>query len=183
MTHSVYSLVLNHVSARPRMQVADVYKLLYQSCMGLGHLLSDQEAAFSRLEEEMSSLQPYSACEYLMEDITLDHPLVRVNLRPFIQAGLNAEMLLSAMLETERAFPPSRNKLIQAWEEYCILESQQAFPSQRSELERFQINLQNQGYPVQHHSPVYRNSYFPAYRIVDHGACLKMLSAYKGFSN
>ena len=176
MEASVYALVLNHLSVRPLMQVHDIYKLLYQSCMGLGHMLGDPKQAQSRLEKEMNCIWPDLAPEHLFEDISLHHPLVRVNLRPFANAGLSVHMLFTSMLETERVMSPSLSKLKEAWTMYCSLELRQALPQSRQGLEDFQNHLLSAGYPVQHHSEIYRQNYYPAYRIVDRSIFLKILS-------
>jgi hypothetical protein len=176
MEASVYALVLNHLSVRPLTQVHDIYKLLYQSCMGLGHMVGDPKQARTRLEKEMDCIWPDLAPEHLFEDISLHHPLVRVNLRPFVKAGLTASILFTAMLETERVMTPSPSKLEEAWNIYCSLESRHALPQRRQGLEDFQKQLIASGYPVQHHSEIYRQNYYPAYRIVDRSIFFKILN-------
>jgi hypothetical protein len=166
MEQSVFSLIDRHIRERPSIQAEDIYKLLYQSCMGLGHLLSDPKEAFGRLVREINECRLDIVDDPLTEDITLQHPLVRVNLRPFFQLGLDPNLLFDAMLLTEKTFSPSRSSLVEAWNIYLHLESAQKFPGIRNKLEIFARWIDQADFPVQHHSQIYRDEYHPSYRIV-----------------
>jgi hypothetical protein len=177
MEASANSLLLKHINARPLMQVEDVYKLIYQSCMGLGHLLKDRNQILWRLISEMDTNWPTMEPENLMEDITLNHPLIRVNLRPYVKEKLPPEILYAAMLETELFMQPDRNRLIRTWDAYLTMENQQILPGCRLGLEEFAQKVIEKDYPVQHHSEAYRQTYFPSYRIVDTNIFSQMLNA------
>ncbi len=177
MNVTLKCLLLNHLCARPHMQVQDIYKLIYQSSMGLGHLLTDSNSVLDRLKSEMEQDWPSAAAEPLTEDITLRHPMVRVNLRSFVLAKLPPEMLYTAMLETQKRMVPNPMLLKMIWGEYLFLEVHQSLPGHRPGLCAYAQCIQNADFPVQHHSPVYREKYSPSYRIVDGNIFCEMLNA------
>ncbi len=57
MNRSFYDVLTAHALAYPAMQPQDYCKLVFQNEFGCGHLLSDREAAFRRLREELASVQ------------------------------------------------------------------------------------------------------------------------------
>jgi hypothetical protein len=143
--------------------------------------LDKQEHVSELLAKEMNTTWDHPPGEQLIEDISLFHPLVRVNLRPYSQAGLTADVLFQAMLETEKVMRPSKEKLMEAWEMYYNLESKQRFPGVRHNLPVYYDYLLLNDYPVQHHSISYRQHYFPSYRIVDLQILSQLLRNEKDF--
>lgn len=162
----VLSLVQRQLCTYPMMELEDIYKLIYQGTMGLGHLIQDQELALGKLSKEMDALSPSPNLEPLFEDITICYPLVRVNLRPYIQLQLSAEQLVTAMLNTEFEMIPSQTLLQDAWNEFYHMSQQHIFTKTFDQLESFQQKLIADDFPVKHHSKSYRQYYFPAYRII-----------------
>jgi len=176
MTTSLFILIEKQILQRPAMQVEDIYKLLYQGTMGVGHLLSRPQVASDRLKAEMATTENVAISEALVEDITIDQPMVRINLRPYATTGLPTDLLLTGMLQTEHVFSPSLVRLIQAWNEYREMEEKHCFPGERKGISPFNEHLSSARYPVQHHSPIYRKCYHPSYRIMAKSVFLNIFS-------
>src|SRR3990170_2309710 len=99
LKESLWSLIRMHEELRPLLRSVDVYKLLYQGIFGVGHILG--EGAFERLEAETRGLKMDEHTEEpLVEPVSIDGSMVRVNLRPYIRQGLPLDELFSAMKET-----------------------------------------------------------------------------------
>jgi hypothetical protein len=158
-------LLGQHLQRYPRMELADLYKLLHQAAMGAGHALSDPAAARAALERECAALGPDDA-EPLLDPISPDGRLARVHLRPYLEAQADLGALADAFVATPQRCPAAPDKL----EKFCgclgDLAASGALPFERAQLDLYFDAIRAQGYPVVHHSPAYRSAYRPAYRVV-----------------
>ncbi len=83
---AVEALLREHFERRPQMRATDFYKLLFQGVFGVGHIPGG--GARKRLEEEAESLDiDDHPDEPLIERVSVDGSLVRVNLRPYLRRG------------------------------------------------------------------------------------------------
>lgn len=163
------ALLLEHGTRYPHWQVQDVYKLLYQACMGSGHAVGDVTQARAMLEAEIHNLKP-DPQQVLIEQISpeakLDQRIVRVNLRPYLAATSDITPLLDAFLSTSNTFKASIERL----EQYASLLGHLSVPLglsySKNDLIQFMGKMGGQNYPAIHHSQVYTHYYKPAYRVV-----------------
>ncbi|SCY67007.1 hypothetical protein [Alkaliphilus peptidifermentans] len=160
-------LIKNHKDMRPLMEIQDVYKLLFQSILGLGHLLVNPEGAKKFLLEELNTLSKNKFQEALIEDISMRNDMVRINLRPFSERGMSPEMLFRAMLLTENANTSTVKDFIETWTLLIELVENGIINLNIIDLKRFNEKIIEMNYPVIHHSIIYNVNYQPAYRIID----------------
>ncbi|MGQ0578490.1 MAG: hypothetical protein ACT4PQ_06200 [Betaproteobacteria bacterium] len=162
----VNQLLSAHLSRYPRLQLADIYKLLHQAALGPGHAISDPESAGAHLKHEARSLGDGPA-EPLPDVISPDERLARVHLRSWLAAGRNLDDLNRAFVETAKSYPPSRERL----EKFCgclgDLAGAGGIPFAQQEVIDFFEKIARSGYPVVHHSAEFSALYKPAYRVVD----------------
>jgi hypothetical protein len=93
---AVEALLKEHFDRRPLMRATDFYKLLYQGEFGVGHILG--EGARKRLQEEAISIDLADhPDEPLVEAVSEDGSMVRVNLRPYLRQRLSLDRLYEAM--------------------------------------------------------------------------------------
>lgn len=138
----------------PQSELQDVYKAMFQACLGPEHMLRDVEAARRYLEQEASTVTPEPGL--LVEP--LSDAFCRVHLRPAFYFGLTTNDIfsafaLSAQVRKERA-------QLETW-----LVRWQALDN-RTEVQTYVNNILAHGCPAVHHSGTYRNLYRPAYRVV-----------------
>ena len=158
-------LLGQHQQRYPRMELADLYKLLHQSAMGAGHAITDPEAARAALRSECASLAVAEA-EPILDPISPDGQLARVHLRPYLAAGGDVEALAAAFLATPQAHPGSRDKLAKFCACLGDLADAGGIPFPRAQVDAYFGPIIAQGYPVVRHSQAYRTAYRPAYRVV-----------------
>jgi len=160
----VEGLIRSHLKRRPHMRATDVYKLLYQGVFGVGHLLG--ESARQRLRDEARALnlddQPE---EQLIEVISADGSMLRVNLRSFLRRRLPLDKLFSAMEESSHE-EGEVGDFLEAWGVFKHLVESGDLTFEKGEIEELDRQLEGGGCPPQHHSEVYRRTYKPAYRVV-----------------
>ena len=168
---AVEALLREHFERRPLMRATDVYKLLFQGDFGVSHILG--EGARRRLEEEAESIDiDDHPAEPLIERISADGSMVRVNLRPYLRRRLPLDKLYEVMMETskDRGDP---EKFLFAWSVFYEFAGSGAMEVDGEELESLNRELQEEGPRPHHHSEPYRIAYYPAYRVVKRGALEK----------
>ena len=161
----VGQLLSAHLVRYPAMQLADIYKLLHQAALGPGHAVSNPAAARKRLDEEVLALERGSD-EPAHDVISPDGRLVRIHLRTYLSSGGDPDTLLHAFVETANTYPASPEKLAKFCSCLGDFAATGQIPFARSDVVNYFENIARDGYPVLHHSSVYRDAYRPAYRVV-----------------
>jgi hypothetical protein len=158
-------LLGQHLARYPRMELADLYKLLHQAAMGAGHAVQDPETARAMLRSEAQRLGD-GPPDPVADPISPDGKLARVHLRAYAATRGDTDALADAFLETARRFTASREKL----EKFCAclgdLADARGIPFSRVQVSGYFDVIAAQDYPVVRHSEAYRAAYRPAYRVV-----------------
>ncbi|UCE29695.1 MAG: hypothetical protein JSV85_02975 [Candidatus Bathyarchaeota archaeon] len=158
-------LVRQHQELRPSLEVVDVYKMLYQGVFGVQHILHSKARRI--LEEEMSALETSEfRKEPLIESISIDNLMVRINLRQFKMRGLSSDDLYLAMVRSARERKGTRKAFLRLWNQFESAVKAGKLNFKRSSLEEFRKKVKKESFPPYHHSERYRRLYRPAYRIV-----------------
>lgn len=168
------SLILVHRDRRPLMQVRDVYKMLYQAHLGVGHVIASPEQALRSLHEELARLADApDACEEepLWESISPEDTVGRLNLRPFKRLGLEAETLSRALVAFAERPPGDWRDLARSWAVVGRLVRDGVLPFGRASFRGFTSYVMREHYPAVHHSRQYRTAYRPAYRVLSAEIC------------
>jgi hypothetical protein len=160
----VLTLIDDHLARRPKMELRDVYKLLYQGVMGPEHLISSSEIFTARLQMEWDSLLPGPE-ESLFEIVRPDGSLKRLNLRPYRACGGKVEDLASACLRTAQRPWGKVAEVQSAWAIFTLICPQRYVHFVQFEVEAMTDWLDSKNYPALHHSDAYRQNYHPAYRL------------------
>jgi len=168
----VVELVATHKEVRPEMRTRDAYKLLYQGVYGVGHLMGP--GVWDYLLREVESLdvkdQPG---EPLMESISVDGSVVRVNLRPFIEKSYPLIQLMEAMRNSEIMGKPS--DFLEYWDAFAELVWSKQLNFNQEEVDTVNKSLNRDAPPPMHHTQQYRDAYHPAYRVVLRREFLKVI--------
>jgi len=145
--------------------IQDIYKLFFQAAMGCEHAAADEKASFEILKKEITEMKS-GPSERLFDTISPDGKIIRINLRPYIEAGGNIEILNIRFIKSASAYKGSIKKLLEFW---CwFMEHQRVIPMEftKAALSRFIKEMEKNNYPAVHHSSEYRKSNSPAYRVV-----------------
>ena len=158
--------ILAQQAARyPRLQVPDLYKLLYQAVWGSEHAVDDAGRARAGLECEAAALQA-GPVEPAIEPISPDGCIVRVNLRPYLAGGGALLALLEAFLRTARSRRGSPAQFRQYWAWARRMAQEGALHLDSEEMRALFAEMEARGFPAVHHSEEYARAYHPAYRVV-----------------
>jgi len=154
----------SHIKRRPLMEVRDVYKLLFQGVFGVGHIMG--EDAWERLNEEASriNLDDHKG-EPLIEPANPEESIIRVNLRPFLRKDGSLESLYEAMLESSTR-EGEQEKFMELWDNFKRLNTEEDLGFNNEKIREYDLSIKKNGIKPQHHSKVYRQAYYPAYRVI-----------------
>jgi hypothetical protein len=149
----------------PRLEIQDLYKLIFQASFGSEHAVGDLEVARGRLMHELRELPPGPE-EPTADPLSPNGRIVRVNLRPYLANGGDPAALIEAFVRTGRGYRGTGATLRRYW---CYAERMAtagllAFAPEA--LRGFFATMQAAGFPAVHHSPAYTTAYRPAYRVV-----------------
>jgi hypothetical protein len=150
----------------PKAKAEDYYKLIYQSVLGVGHLVEDEASARSFLRREIYALGPAKSGEALLESLDPQGVMVRVNLRPFVDLGLSQEDLVGVLMETSKLVQQDTMLLRGRWNAFRNLVEEERLQIPKDDVRAVDEYIRKRDYPVLRHSDEYRGAYKPAYRVV-----------------
>jgi hypothetical protein len=155
------------VASHPDAEAVDLYKFVHEAMFGPGHAITDAAQAADVLQAELAALGPPTAGETWCDTLGGEPFLVRVNLRPFVANGFDSQALLESFLATADAVQPDPQQMGVALDlvvRWLLTVNQK---DMAHELENLAREMEKQGYPAVHHSSVYKESYRPAYRVIE----------------
>lgn len=167
--HTFRQILARHTARYPALEIQDLYKLIYQAALGSEHAVADASQARVWLEREAAELGEGPE-EPVIEPISADGQVVRVNLRPYVAGGGDLNALLEGFLRTAREYRGSEERLRQygRYAERMAVEGSLGLAA--DELWCFFEEMAARRFPAVHHSEAYRKAYRPAYRVV--AACV-----------
>ena len=158
-------IVLAHYSRYPLSQIEDLYKLTHQAALGSEHAVKDIKTAREGLVREMAQLAAFSV-EPLIDEISPDECIVRVHLKPYLEAGGDPENLLQAFIRTANEYQGSVELLGQYWKSIEGMSQQGEIMFPPDSLRSFIERMESLSFPAVHHSAKYQGAYHPSYRVI-----------------
>ena len=173
--------------AKPRAHtLIDIYKCLHQGEFGVAHTIDDPDRFRDRLHHELLGVQPVQPAsdEPVLENVSVDGAIMRVNLRPYGALFDNdthkaCDLLTEACLESAGIPKGSSERFLSVLYDFRDLNNAgelvvgnviYAFPSEMVDhfLKEVRDLARRLGeIPVFSHSPAYRRLNSPSYRVVD----------------
>jgi hypothetical protein len=157
---SVARLVREQALHKKNLRPQDVYKLLYQ------HLMRDTAAARVYLEEELAGADTSIRGEELMERISTDGRMVRINLRPYKRLNLPPALLVHCMILSSSTKRPDTAAFVKEWDDFVSAVRGGLLPWSEEEVREWDQRVQGRDFTPVHHSAAYAEANTPAYRVV-----------------
>jgi hypothetical protein len=172
---SVMTLLRYQQRLHPGMQARDVYKLLYQAAFGVEHLLTDTAGVKAFLKQELAHTDTGSGPEPLLERISPDGRMVRVNLRPLRALNFPADSLVEAMFTSAAETIADSMLFHRGWNEYVALVRYGLLPAP-ADLAEWTRRVADGELGPAHHSAGYVEANRPSYRVVRRDRLVPMLN-------
>ena len=156
-----HTLLMQHFQAYPLLQTEDMFKFLYQSAHGCEHLVSDEQAALHRIQNEYASMS-----EAVSADTDqLDGAYSRVHLG-VLRKGLRPQTLTKLFCLSAQKEPDGAAQLAQKLTVAREPIGHSAISLDRTDFDQKLDAWRAQGFPAVHHSDSFRAAYHPAYRVI-----------------
>ena len=162
---SMITLVKHHHETKKNLHAQDVYKLLYQNSFGNEHFLADTAMVRKYLQEELFSMDTTVRAESLLERISLDGEMVRVNLRPFKALNFEPELLVQVMVRPARETMPKTLMFYRQWNEFVAPVEFDIVGFPHAEVAIWDEQVEEGNIRPIHHSEQYTARNRPAYRV------------------
>lgn len=166
---SVEQLLLEHSKTYPLMQPCDAVKLLYQRVFGGGHLISSENDAVEYIRREYDSV-PHGGqwkTEILGETarVYLDSTYTELEIE------LLARVFCASSQYFCSGWDSADDAVQQEWENMLVslyrAAEQNLLPFDSLSMREYLRFYREKGYPAVRHSKMYRDTYRPAYRVID----------------
>ena len=168
--NNLISIIEAYAAAYPKMQPSDAVKLVYQATFGGGHMVSGHRDVISCLKSEYVSINHEDkppVCESLGDtsrlylDCTLSDDELELVAKIF---SASARHFSKDFAESDKEQRDIFNARLQLLSELC---AKGVFSFSTTELAVYREKYRSSGCPAVSHSQVYRDSYKPAYRVID----------------
>ncbi|MEO1268154.1 MAG: hypothetical protein AAFX99_08650 [Myxococcota bacterium] len=184
MTHATSEALLDlmeeHLERYPDMEPVDLYKLAHQAVLGVGHLVTTEEAAIESLLTEIDAMDPH--LRDWEEPAELIHPerqLARIHLRPYLRAGGDVRVLAQAMKRTAEQVDLADLASLAALLGAIRPRLREHHPDfDVVGFDRLLRDLATEAFPARSHSEAYSDLYDPHYRVVIMDAFEEVSSAH-----
>ena len=160
-TTNTRELLISHYNTYPELEVADIFKFIFQSAFGCEHLVSSEERALNYIKEELKRV---SADEAPRVD-KLDGNYSRVYLS-CLNDEVTPEVMAKYFCLSAKIEPDGKEKLLEkiAVARELILDG--TIVLSLSDFDELHERWRKAGYPAIHHSDSFREAYHPAYRVI-----------------
>ena len=164
----VETFVTGLLHTYPEARLLDIYKSCFQDQMGAEHLVGDRASARGYLQQELETTSADGLLPWYYEPCGVNGQHVRVSLRAVHDGLICAEDLLDAFIRSANAADrPNVEQWATRW--HVIIDAIDGMDvdlPNYQEDKRFIEDVLAQGHYAISHSPEYRESYKPHYRIV-----------------
>ena len=144
---SIKKLLLEEIGKHPNSRVEDIYKFIHQAAFGSEHAVKDTIAVRKWMENEIANLN-YSITDELIDHLSPDGKLVRINLRPFLKKGYDPNLLLDAFIRTANNYKGSIKNFKSFWKAAKELAKAKKFTFTAEEMNNFYEEQSKKGFPA-----------------------------------
>ena len=153
------------------LRLLDIYKSCFQDYMGAEHLVTDSERVRAYLDEELETTTLNELMPWYYEPCGIDSNYYRVSIRAIKEDIITEELLLDAFVRSANSVErPSVESWRNRWHMIIgTIDQMQLDLPHYDEDKVFIDSILSVGKYAISHSPEYRETYHPHYRIVEKG--------------
>lgn len=162
---ALIEVIQQELTLFPALAWQDIYKLLFQSLFGPGHMISDRDAARNFLQIELQDLG--ENVFPIIEKISIIKPFARLNICTVRDGLITEEELLSILIQScEPVTEEDISLFLHNWSRLCsyLIEKIPALYHIKGYDEL--CSSISVTHPLVHHSELFRRLYQPHYRVI-----------------
>ncbi len=165
----IAGFVSRQMEIYPQSRLLDIYKSCFQDYMGAEHLVNDRRRVEAYLDEEVKTTKHEDLLPWLYEPCGVEGNNVRVSIRTVKERIISADLLLDAFI---RSANPDKHPSVKSWcdrwhEILDVIDAMNLdYPNYTAD-KLFIDSILSVGKYAISHSPEYRETYHPHYRIVE----------------
>jgi len=154
----------------PESRLLDIYKSCFQNYMGAEHLVTDSERVKAYLHQELETTSLDDLLPWYYEPCGIDSNYYRVSIRAIKEDIISEELLLDAFVRSANS---DERPSVESWRDRwhviigTIDKMHLDLPHHEEDKQYIDSILSVGKYAISH-SPEYRETYHPHYRIVEH---------------
>jgi hypothetical protein len=164
LTDTHRNFIKKHIERYPKALPRDVYKLIFQGIYGVGHIITGKAWDYLLEEAGRIPIEDYPD-RPLIEPVSPDGSLVRINLRPFMRLTLSLDDLFLVMTASADV-EGDDERFIELWRVFVDLVETGEIEMEMETVQGIQDLIDMKGIKPMHHTEPYRHAYYPAYRVV-----------------
>jgi hypothetical protein len=165
----IEGFVNRQLQSYPKSRLLDIYKSCFQDYMGAEHLVSDRKSVKAYLDEELNTTSLDELMPWYYEPCGIESCYYRVSIRAIKEGIITEDQLLDAFIRSANS---ETRPSVESWSDrwHMIIGT---IDQMKLDLPDFQEDKQfidsvlSVGKYAISHSPDYRNTYHPHYRIVE----------------
>ena len=167
----IEGFVNKQIQTYPKSRLLDIYKSCFQDYMGAEHLVSDRQNVQTYLDEELATTNIDDLMPWYYEPCGIDSCYYRVSVRAIMEGIITEDELLDAFIMSANSETrPSVASWNERWHKIIgTIDQMQLDLPKYQEDKQFIDSILSVGKYAISHSPEYRESYHPHYRIVERG--------------
>ena len=154
------NFLLDQCARYPNLRPQDLLKGLHQGVFGCGHFITDKTAGLALLRHELEHPGTLAEIE------PLDGNYCRVHLGYLKKSGLAPQTLFRLFVLSAESPADSSTQLQEKLTALLELAKDGRMPFSYEEAISAAAAWQEAGYPACHHSPDFRDTYHPTYRVI-----------------
>ena len=157
------TIILEHYRKYPLMEIADLFKFLFQSSFGCEHMVSSLDGAIEYIKRESEKM-----CDSISDSNLIDHldgNYIRVHLG-YLKKGIDAETLGRLFYLSAKTEENGKAELEDKIDVARALINAGELPFSLKDYDSTVERWRDLGYPAIHHSDTFRQEYHPAYRVI-----------------
>lgn len=158
-------LINKQFTAHPKMKEGDLYKMLHQAAMGSEHAVKNPASAEEWMKREINNLD-LSINENLVDTLSANGNIVRINLRPYLKLGYNPDSLVKKFILTANEYSGNLDTLKRYISIARRMIKRNQLPLDLDKFNRLTSEMEPKNFPAIHHSKTYEEIYKPAYRVI-----------------
>lgn len=164
--NEIIELILNNYTLYPLMETIDYFKLLYQNEFGAHHLEVTYDKCYNYIKQEVIKNSSNENYQNELKIIDIGNGYLRFPLMVIKNDEEKISIITDAFYKTTKISEGNLNNFKIKINYLTELVNKQIIPLNIKKYQETLNEYEQLNYPAVSHSDIYRNNYYPSYRVI-----------------